>query len=212
MQSQRLGKLVVGVLSGVLISALTGAVAGATPTADDGVVLGLKVRLGGRYDDVRMCVASGPGVPGGMAADVSFFLELGLAENWSAHIDVPVMRPLLFGAAFEMLQFEPSVSIRRRVRTAGVADVVLGPTLGLSLHHGPDYESERSGAGRGASFFALGPSLGGHVGLDFRRPGESFNFQLGISPQVTPLFSIADPDEHRGWVIGGLLDGSFRWQ
>jgi hypothetical protein len=54
-----------------------------------------------------------------MAADVSFFLELGLTEDWSAHIDVPAMRPLLFGAAFEMLQFEPSVSIRRRVRTGG---------------------------------------------------------------------------------------------
>jgi hypothetical protein len=35
--------------------------------------------------------------------------------------------------------------------------------------------------------------------------------QLGISPYVTPLFGIGDPQNHRGVVIGGLVDGLFRF-
>jgi len=184
----------------------------AQTASDDAIVMGVKVRFGGRYDDVRMCVATPAGVKGGIAADVSFFLDLGLAKDWTAHLDVPVMRPILFAAAFRMLQLEPSVSFQRRLRTDGAVDFVVGPTVGLSLHHGPDYKSEPSGAGRKPSFFALGPTVGAYMGLDFKRPGESFNFQLGLTPYVTPLFSVADPESHRGWVLGGLLDGSFRWK
>jgi hypothetical protein len=57
----------------------------------------------------------------------------------------------------------------------------------------------------------MGPIVGAYAGLDFRRPGETFNFQLGLSPYVTPLFGIRDPQNHRGVVIGGLLDGIFRF-
>ncbi len=184
----------------------------AQPASQDAVVLGVKVRFGGRYDDVRMCVATDAGVKGGIAADVSFFLDLGMTEDWTAHVDIPVMRPILFAAAFRMLQLEPSVSFQRRLRTDGAVDFVVGPTLGFSLHYGPDFESEPSGTGRRPSFFALGPTVGGYMGLDFKRPGESFNFQLGLTPYVTPLFSVGDPENHRGWVVGGLLDGSFRWK
>ena len=179
--------------------------------AEDELTMGVSVRFGGRYDDVRMCVASDPGTKGGIAADVSFFVDVGIAHDWVIHADLPVFRPLLFGAAFQMLQFEPSVSARRRVRTAGAVDLLIGPTLGLSLHYGPDYRSTQSGPGRGPDFFALGPTVGGYVGLDFTRAGEAFNFQLGLSPYVTPLFSVDDPDDHRGVVIGGLVDALFRW-
>jgi hypothetical protein len=186
-----------------------------TVTAQDGaseeLIFGVKLRFGARYDDVRMCVASDPGTKGGPAADISFFTEFGVSEDWMIHVDLPVFRPIFFAAAFDMLQYEPTVSATTRIRTDGAVDVVLGPTLGLSLHYGPDYRSAESGEGRGPSFFALGPMFGGYLGLDFKRPGEAFNVQVGLSPYVTPLFSIDDPDEHQGVVVGGLVDAAFRW-
>jgi hypothetical protein len=69
-------------------------------------------------------------------------------------------------------------------------------------------DSEPSGAGRTEDFFAAGPILGGYVGLDFVRPDRVFNFQLGLTPYVTPLWR-ADGDV--GVVVGGLLDASFRF-
>jgi hypothetical protein len=197
----------------VLATALLGAPGdlAAQTDAEDEIILGFKVRFGGRYDDVRMCVASGAGVKGGIAADVSFFMDFGLRGNWTIHVDLPVFRPILFATSFHMLQFEPSVGAHYRLRTAGIVDVIVGPTLGFSLHHGPDYRSTRSGPGRGPSFFALGPTVGGYFGLDFKRPGRAFNFQLGLSPYVTPMFSVGDPEDHRGVVAGGLVDALFRW-
>jgi hypothetical protein len=200
-----------GVLAAVAILWGGSADAAAQAAPDDEVVLGVKVRFGGRYDDVRMCVASDPGVKGGIAADVSFFMEFGVHADWALHVDLPVFRPILFAASFGMLQFEPAVTAKYRVRTGGSVDVLVGPTLGLSMHYGPDYRSASSGAGRSPSFFAMGPTVGGYVGLDFLRPGKAFNFQIGVSPYVSPLFSIGDPAGHRGVVAGGLVDALFRW-
>ena len=202
--------LVTLVLVAFLLSAGAGE-AQAQVSNDESILMGLKLRFGGRYDDVRMCVASAAGAKGGIAADVSFFMDLGVTDDWTMHLDVPVMRPILFATAFKMLQFEPSVSFNRRIRTDSSVDVIIGPTVGLSLHYGPDYRSEPSGAGRRPSFFAMGPTLGGYFGLDFKRPDEALNFRLGLTPYITPLFSIGDPDGHKGWIAGGLLDGAFRW-
>jgi hypothetical protein len=190
---------------------LTNDVHAQSAAGESSVIMGVKVRFGGRYDDVRMCVASDPGVKGGMAADISFFTEVGLNDDWVVHVDLPVFRPLLFGAAFGMLQYEPTISAKYRVRTESSVDLLVGPTLGLSMHYGPDYWSEPDGDGRRASFFALGPMLGGFLGLDIKRPGKDFNVQLGLTPYVTPLFSVGDPDDHQGIVIGGLVDALFRW-
>jgi hypothetical protein len=170
---------------------------------------GLKVRFGGRFDNVRKCVASKTGTKGGIAADISAFAELPAGNGVLLHVDLPVMRPVLFAAAFRMLQFEPAVTLKFS-HTSDNITWVAGPALGVSLHYGPDYKSDASGSGRTASFFAMGPIFGAYAGLDFRR-GELFNFQLGISPYVTPLFGIGDPRDHRGVVIGGHLDGSFRF-
>ena len=188
----------------------TSGIFAAEAQADD--AMGFKTRIGGRYDNVRMCVATDPGVQGGMAADISYFLEKYLKAGWSASIDLPVFRPILFGAAFEMLQYEPDLNFLYRVENADGVDYILGATLGASFHYGPDYKSEQSGDGRRPSFFAMGPSAGAYFGLDFKRPGKSFNFQLGAHPYVTPLFSVGDPDNHRGVVVGALLDGVFRFQ
>ncbi len=178
--------------------------------ADDAT--GFKTRIGGRYDNVRMCVATDPGVKGGAAADISYFRETHFKFDFSGSIDLPVFRPILFAAAFEMLQFEPDINFLYRHKNDGSIDYILGVTLGASFHYGPDYKSEQSGEGRRPSFFAMGPSMGMYLGLDFKRPDKIFNFQLGVHPYFTPLFSIGDPDNHQGVVVGALLDGVFRFQ
>jgi hypothetical protein len=160
---------------------------------------------------VRMCVATPAGVKGGPAADISLSAEIGLKETVSLEIDLPFFRPILFGTAFKMLQFEPSVTLKFRKIGKGRVDLVGGPTLGLSLHYGPDYESASSGSNRTSSFFAMGPIVGGYLGLDFKRPGELFNFQLGLTPYAEPLFGVNDAKNHRGVVVGGLLDFQFRF-
>lgn len=177
----------------------------------DPPLVGFKLRFGGRYDNVRMCVATPAGVKGGIAADISLFADFPLEHGASVHVDLPVMRPIMFGLAFKMLQFEPTVALRFSDQSEGKTGWVAGPVLGVSLHYGPDYKSESSGDNRTADFFALGPIVGAYAGLDFRRPGEKFDFRLGVSPYVTSLFGLRDPDNHKGIVIGGLVDASFRF-
>jgi hypothetical protein len=40
---------------------------------------------------------------------------------------------------------------------------------------------------------------------------KTFNFELGLTPYVTPLFGVADSENHRGVVVGGLLDVLFKF-
>jgi hypothetical protein len=174
------------------------------------VVLGIKISAGGRYDTVRLCVATGEGVKGGPAADVSFFTEIGIADRQTITVDVPVFRPIFFAAAFGMLQFEPEVTLSTRVVRGEDLGLLLGTGLGLTLHYGPDYTSPTSGPGRKPSFFAMGPRTSLYLGLDFPRPGEIFNFQLGLRPYLTALLGVDDPEDHRGQVLGGQLEGQFR--
>ena len=185
--------------------------ADADPSAAKPFVIGPKIRAGGRFDNVRMCVASPAGAKGGPAADISLSAEFALKRTVALEVDIPLFRPIMFGAAFQMLQLEPSVTLKFRHIGAGRIDLIGGPTLGVSLHYGPDYNSESSGDGRTASFFAMGPMIGGYIGMDFKRPGEKYNFQLGVTPYVEPLFGINDPQRHRGVVAGGLLDFQFRF-
>ncbi len=179
--------------------------------AKDSWGYGLKIRAGGRYDNVRMCVASAAGFPGGPALEISAFMEFGLSEDVALSVELPLFRPVFFGAAFSMLQFDPEVGLLFRRSTTAGRSWIFGPTLGLSFHYGPDYNSESSGEGRGPSFFAMGPRIGGYLGLNFERLGKSFEFQIGVHPYVTPLFSIDDPASHSGVVIGGTLDALFRF-
>jgi hypothetical protein len=179
----------VSVVTALVLALFAGQVYADT-AANDPVRFGFKIRVGGRYDNVRKCVASKTGTKGGIAADISAFADFPVATGTAVHVDLPVMRPILFAAAFHMLQFEPTASLQFSDRSSNKVGWV---------------------AGRTPSFFAVGPIAGAYAGLDFRRPGETFNFQLGLSPYVTPLFGIRDPQNHRGVVIGGLLDGIFRF-
>jgi len=156
--------------------------------------------------------SAAPGDGPGMGhAAILGFADVAVSDKASLRVNIPLMRPILFAAAFTMLQLEPEIGLIFRKRNEGGVDLVGGPTLGLSFHYGPDYRSESSGAGRSPSFFAMGPQVGGYLGLDFKRPGERFNFQLGLSPYVAPLFGVDDPGEHRGVVVGGMLDAWFRF-
>ena len=110
-----------------------------------------------------------------------------------------------------MLQLEPDVTLSFRRAASESIDIVFGPSLGLSLHYGPDYQSESSGPGRTPSFFALGPIFGAYLGLDFKRPQRNVNYQLGVRPYVTPLFAVSDPASHRGVVVGGMLEAQLRF-
>jgi hypothetical protein len=205
----RISKISTSAVTALLLAISVSIVYG--DAVSDPTVLGVKIRLGGRYDNVRKCVASPTGTKGGIAADISAFAEFPTGKSTVVSVDLPVMRPILFAFAFHMLQFEPTATLKFSDLTGNKVGWVAGPTLGVSLHYGPDYHSESSGPGRTPSFFAMGPIVGAYAGLDFRRPGEKFNFQLGVSPYVTPLFGIGDPQKHKGIVIGGLLDGSFRF-
>ena len=175
------------------------------------LVMAVKLRAGGRFDNVRMCVATPAGTKGGPTADISMSTEIALSDTVSLEMDLPVFRPIMFGLSFKMLQFEPSASLRFRKYGKGNTDFIFGPMLGVSLHYGPDYHSENSGDKRGPSFFAMGPMVGGYLGLDFKRPCQKYNFQLGLTPYMIPLFGISDKADHKGIVVGGLLDFSFRF-
>jgi hypothetical protein len=98
-----------------------------------------------------------------------------------------------------------------RVDGGNIFDFVAGPSLGFSLHYGPDWHSETDGPSRSPSFFAIGPRVGAYAGFDFKRPGELFNFQLGIHPYFEPLWGIGDAQNHQGFVVGGMLDSVFRF-
>lgn len=169
-------------------------------------LFGIKVRLGGRYDNVRKCVASKPGTPGGIAADISAFAEVP-AGNGQLHFDLPLMRPILFAAAFHMLQFEPSVTMKFYSEQGHGTSWILGPVLGFSLHYGPDYKAE--GPRSANRFFAAGPIIGAYAGLGRQNKSRPQGFQAGITPYLIPMFGIKDPEKHRGLIVGGSLDGTF---
>jgi hypothetical protein len=121
---------------------------------------------GGRYDNVRMCVATGSGVKGGPVADIMFLTKYTFTEKSSVTFNLPVMRPLLFALAFQMLQFEPEFTFQYRKVLNDSKAVLTGPGLGVSLNYGPDYTSGLKN--RGDSFFAAGPFISWQFGLEFR--------------------------------------------
>jgi len=172
----------------------------------------IDVSAGGRFDDVRMCVASAAGTRGGLAADVALTLELGQRDAPAVlTLSVPLMRPLLFGAAFRMLQLEPEAMLLFPGPRLGPLALRWGPSLGLSLHYGPDFRSGLGDDERGDDFFALGPRLGAFFGLHLPRPHGAFDMVFALRPYVTPLWGVGDAANHAGVVIGALATVRFRF-
>ncbi len=154
---------------------------------------------GGRYDNLRMCVASPAGAKGGTMADIMFIKKHKLNENHSLSFNLPVMRPILFGLSFKMLQFEPELTLEYNKLINEKIDFVMGPGLGISFHYGPDYTSDLSN--RSKSFFAMGPFLSWQTGIAFKKEANVKNL-AGLKAFYAPLFS---KDRATGTVIGGAL-------
>lgn len=176
-----------------------------------GMTLSTRARMGARYDDVRMCVATPAGVNGGPAGDVSALFSWSAGGDRRLELDLPVMRPILFGAAFRMLQFEPSLALTFELDRTARRELRAGPLAGISLHYGPDEDSEPSGEGRTDPFFALGPFVGATGSIAFLRPRGAFDVLIGVTLYATRLFSPEDPDRG-GFVFGGSLDVGLRFR
>lgn len=165
------------------------------------VDFGFHIDAGARYDDLRMCVGSTAGVKGGPIADIYIDLDFNLNKNSKLGISIPIMRPLLFGLAFQMLQLEPLVNYyyyfgdyNRNVR------FVVGTGLGLSFHWGPDFNSDLQN--RSSDFFAMGPIINIYGGLTLG------DWHIGIRGFYEPLFSSSNGV---GTVIGGALVIGASW-
>lgn len=150
--------------------------------ANNGLSVGAHFMAGGRYDNLRMCVASDAGVKGGPMADIQLALKYTASREYAVAFHLPVMRPILFWTAFDMLQFEPEFTFEYRFAANGNLTYVTGPGLGVSLHNGPDYKSDLDN--RGSDFFAAGPYISYMFGIQF----ESGNV-LGLRAIYVPLFT-----------------------
>jgi hypothetical protein len=164
--------------------------------------LGINVSAGGRYDNLRMCVATPAGVKGGPAADIQLIFTKHLDNHRALGFKLPLMRPLLFGAAFKMVQFEPELSFGYRAPTNTKLAWIVEPSVGISLHYGPDYRADArdSDAER---FFAAGPFLATFVGVGWTSEQQRLR-SVGIKPFYTPLFSA---ERKPGTVLGAALEG-----
>lgn len=159
---------------------------------------GITIIAGGRYDNLRMCVASPQGVKGGPIADIFLNFTFLIKEDFNIAVKLPVMRPVLFAAAFKMLQFEPEVDFIFKRNINGNLKFIGSAGVGMSFHYGPDYQSGIKD--RGDSFFAIGPMITGNVGFGF---GSKKEQMLTLKGFYIPLFS---KERDTGTVIGGALD------
>jgi hypothetical protein len=174
------------------------------------VVFGVKVSVGARYDVIRAKEADSGGRKKGAFLDISLFMDIDITDKLALRINLPVFHPIYFAAALGIFHFEPEIGLLFRVPTDDYVDVLVGPTLGATLHYGADYVSLKKDAIPGAPFFAIGPRIGGYAGLD-AVPGpetaHEMEFQVGINPYYSLLFSANDPQKHRGFTIGGSVEG-----
>lgn len=186
-----------------MFSALSAADSEATFSADKERAFGFKLMMGGRYDDMRMCVATPAGTKGGPIGDIKFFMKFRMSLDWSMTVTIPVFRPILFGT-FKILQYESDVAMEYKLKVSPKVDFVTGPGLGLSYNYGPGYKSARSGNGRTDSFFSLGPMVTYYGAFDIKWP-KHYATRIGIQLFHVSLFR-ADGNYDYGMVWGGALE------
>lgn len=173
--------------------------------ADSGQpTFGINVMAGGRYDNLRMCVATPAGVKGGPAADIQLMVTKPLDQHTTLGFKLPLMRPLLFGAAFKMVQFEPEFSFGYCIPTTTKRGWVVEPSLGVSIHYGPDYRADTKDTDA-QRFFAAGPLVATFIGVGWTNHLQRWR-SVGIKPFYTPLFST---ERKPGTVLGASFEG--RW-
>lgn len=156
---------------------------------------------GGRYDNVRMCAGSPAGIKGGPIGDIMFSMKYNINEKNKMVINIPVMRPILFAAAHEMLQFEPEAIYEMHKVIDNKKDFIHGPGVGISANYGPDYKSSTENPTE--SFFAVGPIVNYQVGLVFKAKKDH---TIALKSFYTPLFSFDGHDN--GHVVGGVIQYS----
>ena len=175
----------------------------------EGFSIGVSVAAGGRYDNVRMCVGSPAGVPGGPAMEpLGLVFEYAFNDNFGMGAYIPVGRPILFGAGFQMLQFLPEVVFNIHVPITDTVSFVLHPAIGTSLHYGPDYEYDMET--RVDDFFAMGPRVSLLGGISLLRDGNH-EFIWGLKPYYEYLFT-SDPAGRNGFVVGGEFDFQYKYR
>lgn len=160
---------------------------------------GILFMAGVRYDNYRMCVASPAGVETGFMADIMLVTKHRLNDDYSLTFNLPIMRPILFGLAFEMLQFEPEITLEYNKLINEKINLVTGPGIGISFHYGPDYKSDLDN--RSDSFFAMGPFLSWQCGIEFKKE-FLVKSVAGLKAFYVPLFA---KDRDSGTVLGGAL-------
>lgn len=165
---------------------------------------GFNFMAGGRYDNLRMCVATPSGVKGGPIADIVLNTRIKLSDNDNWGFKLPVMRPILFGLAFKMLQFEPEFIYEHSFKINDKTDFILGPGIGASFHWGPDYKTDLKTSDR-KDFFAAGPFISSLFGFHFEN-SKNLGRIIGIRVFYTPLFS---KEKSTGTVAGAAFEGHF---
>jgi hypothetical protein len=160
---------------------------------------GVLFMSGGRYDNLRRCAATSAGTKGGPMADIMLVTKKTISEKYVLTFNLPVMRPILFGLAFKMLQFEPEFVLEMNTHLSDRVSLVAGPGLGVSFHYGPDYKSELRDLDK--SFFAIGPFFSWQTGFAFKREGVAKS-TAGLKAFYVPLFA---KDRPVGTVLGGAL-------
>jgi hypothetical protein len=162
---------------------------------------GIMFMAGGRYDDVRMCVASPAGVKGGPIGDIMLAFKHQKNDKYAFVFNLPVFRPILFGAAFKMLQYEPEAIFEIHKVINEKTIFFYGPGFGLSLNYGPDYKSNNKNPT--VSFFSAGPIINYQLGFLFTSKIQN---SMALKAFYIPLFSANNHDN--GNVLGGALQYS----
>jgi hypothetical protein len=160
---------------------------------------GVLFMAGGRYDNLRRCAATPAGTKGGPIADVMYITKYKFNGNHSLAFNLPLFRPILFGIAFKMLQFEPEFTYEFSKVVSEKLDLITGPGLGVSFHYGPDYQSQLRDLKN--SFFAIGPFFSWQTGIAFKKEGK-IRSSASIKAFYVPLFA---KDRSTGTVLGGAL-------
>jgi hypothetical protein len=167
---------------------------------ENSFTIGLHGLGGARYDNVRMCVGSPSGVPGGPIGEFYVDLRFPSGKNKTFIVNLPLFRPVYFAFAFDMLQLEPQVTLEYYLGTGGGIRPVVAWGAGAVFHYGPDYNS--SPEAPGSAFFAVGPLVSGSAGLAL----WDGRIITGAKIFYAPLFS---PDRPVGTVAGGALEVQF---
>lgn len=161
------------------------------------VSYGFSLLAGGRYDNVRMCVASPAGVPGGPIGEVYFDIRVPVSDSSAVLFNIPLFRPIVFAAAFNMLQLEPSIMYEHSFKRDKGAIPVLAGGVGVILHYGSDYHSSLESASE--PFFSIGPLVNTFFGLAL----ANTNLTIGVKGFFSPLIT---KDQPLGIVAGGGVE------